>query len=264
MLVATERPSLLEGVGDGEKTVTRFMRREVTCKACGAQITHSFLLSTNSFGADPDLDFRPGGMARTALLQEVNECDACGYCAPNISRGPDSVADILDSEPYRRAVADLAGPDLARSWRCWALLSEIAGDRAEAGRANLSAAWASDSAGQEDAARAYRAIVLENLSECADAGLLVAQDAESQQLLELDLQRQLGHYTEATRLADAVISSPANDEMREVAQFHAAMIEREDNGRYTFGDARQYAESPEDWLRRGEESDSKRWWQFWR
>lgn len=244
--------------------MTRTIERELTCKACGAQSSHRVLESTNSSGY-PDLDLRPAGMARRALLRVLVQCGNCGYCAPDISEGPDAAAEIIVSESYRRAIADSAGPALAGRWRAWALVSERVGDRATAGWATLQAAWASEDAGQKDAARTYRAIALEHLSGCADAGVQTTEDAGSQQLLLLDLQRRLGRYAEAKAISDVVTASTATtDEIREIARFQAVLIQREDRRRYSVGDAKEYAASPKKWLRRRDKKDTRRWWQFWR
>lgn len=243
--------------------MTLFFRVELNCKACGGRDSYGIVGSTSAFGY-PDLDSRPAEMARTALLGALQVCTHCGDCAPDVSKGPDSIRDIINSEPHRSAVSESPGSDLAGRWRRWARVCEIVGDHATASRANLSAAWASDDARQEEAARAYRAIVLENLRECADAGVIIAEVAESQELLSLDLQRRLGHYADALQIANAIASTSTNEHAREVAHFHVALIEREDCRRYSVGDAKEYAESPEDWLRRRDEKDTRRWWQFWR
>jgi hypothetical protein len=243
--------------------VTSVIERELTCKACSARSSYSEVASTNSFGY-PDLDLRPAGMAREALLNALLQCKNCGYCAPDISEGPDAAGEIINSECYLRAIADSAGPALAGRWRRWALVSERAGDRATAGWANLQAAWASEDAREEDAAGTYRAIALEHLSGCADAGVQITEDAESQQLLLLDLQRRIGRCAEAMEIAGVVTASTTTDEVREIARFQAILIQREDRRRYSVGDAKEYAASPEKWLRRRDKKDTRQWWQFWR
>lgn len=243
--------------------MTSFIDQKQTCKACGVETSYSVLAGTNSRGY-PDLDLRPAGMARQALLRRVVQCKHCGYCAPDISEGPDSARDVISTEPYCRALADSAGPELARRWRRWALVNECAGDRATAGWAYLSAAWASEDAREEDAARTYRAMALEHLSACTDAGARIMKDPESQQLLLLDLHRRLGEYAEATAIADLVTETSTADEVRAIARFQAALIQREDRRCYSVADAKQYDASPEQWMFRRERKDTKRWWQFWR
>lgn len=65
--------------------MTRIAREIVECRLCGRQSRHSILLSSNTLGAAPGLDGRPGGMLRLTMKSWVQRCAGCGYCAPDLS-----------------------------------------------------------------------------------------------------------------------------------------------------------------------------------
>jgi hypothetical protein len=241
--------------------MTTFASQELICNSCGARSSQTVVLSTNSFGT-PDLDSRPPEAARSDLLG-IQRCQSCGYCAPDISEGLDGTGASLESA-NRSAVASSAGPLLARQWNSWSLVNERAGDRCAAGWASLRAAWASDDARDELAAQAHRALALDHLSACVEAGDPITKDTATQELVLLDLHRRLGHDAETLGIAELFAARTMPDHVRAIAQFQTALIQRHDLRCYSVRDAQEYAESPDQWISARERKDAARWWQFWR
>jgi hypothetical protein len=189
----------------------------------------------------------------------LQSCPECGYCAPHISSGPADARAVVMSEEYRTALARSPGPQLSRRWHCWSLIC-AADDPAEAGWTDLRAAWESEDARDEDAAQRYRAMALDRWNACIGAGVKISGDADSQQLLLLDLQRRLGRTDEATAIAEILIGSATSDEIQAIARFQQALVKRRDRKRYSVKEALDFDAR----ARRRERSDANRWWQFWR
>ena len=74
-----------------------------TCAICGTSSERPVIISTNSFGGGPDLDGRPGPLARYTMIAWLAECPECGYVSSRVSDPPGKITkEWLKSEEYRR------------------------------------------------------------------------------------------------------------------------------------------------------------------
>ena len=129
--------------------MTTFMPREITCAVCGEKMTVNLLASTNTFGGGPDLDGRPGEMARSTMFAWVQMCPVCGYAAQDISQPCSLSREILQSEGYKSCEGlNLKSPLAQTFYRQYMLLRihpALNKDQAvSAMNAALHAAWACD------------------------------------------------------------------------------------------------------------------------
>ena len=81
----------------GIVSATTINEVKVVCGNCGTENRVIVVGSTNQM-YPPDLDWRPGEMARSTLKHQVAECSKCHYCAPDLAEKP-------QSEAARRVIA---------------------------------------------------------------------------------------------------------------------------------------------------------------
>lgn len=223
--------------------VTIVRRKRLTCAVCGSEDSHQVLLSTNSMG-EPDLDFRPAGHMRDAVDMMLMECEACGYCALNLSEATPETARVVASDVYRKLIKGSRDSRYARRWKRWSLALEANGDRAGAGHAALHAAWASEDGGSNKPAAAYRGEAIRHFLSCAKTGISFAGDRFEEKALLVDLFRRTGQFEHATTVANELASLEASSWAREVAAFQLALLARQDVRKYSVAEARSFARSP--------------------
>lgn len=208
------------------------------CANCGS--THSFTAvgSTNAFGS-PDLDLRPPPMERDILPLTVRECPDCGLCASRLSDVEGLDIAVVGSPEYTSMLRDPSFPTLARQYRAMALLAEVAGNSKRAGSALLRAAWACDDLGDEysDAASRCRKDVLATLKALHEAGESLANDALSDQVLQLDLLRRSGDFDSAEMHAAALSIEDLPDLLAQIVSFQGLKAHARDRACYTVEEA---------------------------
>jgi hypothetical protein len=148
-------------------------------------------------------------------------------------------------------------PDIGRRWACWSLVERRAGLQADAGRSLLRAAWACDDAKRGEWAEVFRNRALDAFQAVQDAGGVFAENRAVEELILVDLLRRNGLFVSASHRLQSLKPAGAEGESDQVAQFQLALIARRDRRPYTFQDAKEYAESPDDWQPAAEKIP---WW----
>jgi hypothetical protein len=117
----------------------------VTCAICSHVGEQSFITSTSTFSA-PDLDLRPGRLARDNLRFEVQTCSFCRYCSTDISvvSNRDLVAPIIAGDEYQGVFAEEMEQWPAGNSFCASLIHAATDNPAAAGWASLRAARVHD------------------------------------------------------------------------------------------------------------------------
>lgn len=235
--------------------MTRFIQLDQECAVCGHSARRTVLASTNTFGGSPNLDLRPPGMARRAMLRAVMTCNACGYCSTDITKAPAGAQRTVQSDAYKAQGEASQLPRLARSWLCHSLVLEEAREFSRAGWSALTAAWLCDDEGGTSGARMCRQRALRLLLEAQDGGESVAESPEAGMLVIADVHRRLSEFDQCRSVAQA--SAPSDARLQAATAFTAELGRRELSGPYTFDEAERYARAPETWR-------PKRWYEFWR
>jgi hypothetical protein len=177
--------------------MTRFISCDVICAWCGTNRPQVILGSTNSFNSGViDLDGRPGGMARSAILRAINECPRCGYCATDLSRRIGEW-DHRKDDGFRLLLTDGAVDVQARRWLGFSRILEHAGNSEEAAWAALRAAWIGDDKNLEVSSRRGR-------EECARLFNLDQNMTTRAKLAQIDVLRALGRFEEALGICDQI------------------------------------------------------------
>jgi hypothetical protein len=198
-----------------------------TCFVCGQTHEYVHVGSTNAFGS-PDLDTRPPEMQRSTMPYWVQRCPSCGYCAPDVSEGPERAREIIQSSAYRQQLQDPSYPELADSFLCAALIQEDAGQYADAGWAALHAAWACDDEGTPSSARAarQRAIALFRRAQDEDQDFIEGPGAA--QALLSDLLRRSAQFDEVAAIYEEGLQAKPSKIIRQVLEFGLALAALKD------------------------------------
>ena len=171
----------------------------VVCGLCGTGTTAADA-SQNEPGGPADFETRPSEPLRSTIGDWVQACPKCGYCADDISKASDGIAEIVASEAYREYLGDASLPELARRFLCYSCLLERVHQHADAGWSALHAAWACDDAGMDDAAVRCRERAIASWKKGKAAGQQFADSLASEFALATDLYRR-------TRIFESAIVS---------------------------------------------------------
>jgi hypothetical protein len=212
--------------------MTTYFLEQTTCGSCGHSADQKNLASTSTMG-EPDLDLRPASPQRFTMDVWVQECSACGYCAPELaSTQPELVSTVLTPE-YQALVRDRHVPDLVRRFRAYASLIEPI-DKNKAARAHLWAAWVyDDEIKLKESAEERRSAL--RLWSAASPGAPGAGTKEG--LIQIDVLRRIGEPSEALKRADELLArDTASDVERKVLMFQRQLCMASDTERHTLRD----------------------------
>ncbi len=264
--------------------MTSYQNQTLHCGNCGQSQAVCQLLSTNSSGS-PDLDLRPGGMARNTFSALVQRCQHCGYCAKSIQELPSLAARCaMTSGLYKQAMQRQNWPHDAVTFYRLALIADAEERHGAAAWALVQAAWSCDRwvPGADDAAwlikRVPRSPPEESAEESPEEGpkdslpqrrarlmrLLAArgfcramkkQDwpcghQVQSQIVLLDLWRRAGQYGRALELAQLLSrGDPLGEDrfLQDILRLQTRAARARDAGRHCFAEAEQTAP---DWAER--------------
>ena len=217
--------------------MTTIFQQSLTCGHCGAENEVIELGSTNSFGS-MDLDMRPPPMERDTLAQQIHCCQGCGYCAPDLGEriGADG---LLESDNYRALLADESYPDLARKFIAYTFLAESSGDLRAAAWAYRSAAWVCDDEVDNHVISAIkcRIEVLRLMAGLRLNGQSFTDDPITDSILELDLLRRSGQYSEVLTRAHDLSKKELPEMLRSISAFQRQLATAGDSSCYIVTDA---------------------------
>lgn len=221
----------------GTLSATTIMPEKVKCGNCGEENTVTVIGSTNQMQA-PDLDLRPGEMARSTLPHQVAECKKCHYCAPDLGEKP-------ESEAAKKVIAKpMPGDGLAfRFARAAEIVradaEALAGDEKKSGEKHciaalffLRAAWACD-----DEKKAAEAVDCRR--ECAaelEKAIAVKEKLDGElprgmTLMLCDVYRRSGDFAKAELAARRVLNAKTREQ--QIAEFQLELCRRKKTDRHS-------------------------------
>ncbi|WP_164012379.1 hypothetical protein [Pyxidicoccus trucidator] len=220
--------------------MTRIVAEKLTCSVCGAKSEQRVLCSLSE-GGSPDLDGRPSDIGHAALDSWIQECPACGHCAPDLSRGYPSSPAVVRSAGYQSRLHSEGSPAFVNRFLCAAMLDQTAGKGAAEANSRLLAAWAAEEVGNEALARECR-------SACADLLLgrrellrrWMADTADGKGahwVFLADVLRRAGRFDEALREVDGALGAGPSTIMTQVLLFQRTAISSGDAGRHSINEA---------------------------
>ena len=170
------------------------------------------VIAENDEAVEFDLDTRPHGSQRYALMQSVHMCPYCGYANfdTDIEIEGIAVADIIKSHAFEQ-LADEKISIEAKKFRIAAFLYEKAGDFMTAGYLHLNCAWMLDDI-NNDADNIRRQAVLD---------FSKTEQTVEIAIIECDLMRRTGAFNDAAQLAKISLRSNG------ISQQHKNMLKQE-------------------------------------
>lgn len=223
------------------------------CAACGAEIAHTVVMSTNTLGS-PDLDLRPAEMQRSTMEFWVVECPEC-QCVQMEDEREKFDLDFIRSGEYRALIHALL-PKMANRYNRLAVLMLHMGAlwdcddhgysedtyvfRKRAAEAYRYAAWDCDDHGYEKEAVLFR----ERAADLYLGGRFTAEiESPTDSVICVDLLRRSGQFYRAIEIADATLKryevATLDREqaiMKAVLIFQKAKCEANNTDCYTVGD----------------------------
>ncbi len=208
--------------------------RRTACRVCQATRFHWLPDATTAVGL-PDLDSRPGGPARQAILKRIRRCRSCGYCAPVLSDGDDVVVRVVRSPEYQRVHRIPTFPRLAQKWMCWSTIQEESDEFSAAGWSSLRAAWVCDDRLLPVPAKSARDRSIRLFERARDVSQSFGSAAASEAALLADLLRRSGNFENAAEVAGS--ATPDDGTLATILAAQRLWSVRRDAGCYTLTDA---------------------------
>jgi hypothetical protein len=199
---------------------------------CGSVHEFAELGSTMTNGW-PDLDLRPAPLQRGTMEMWVKECPSCGYCAPNLEKGLDSVASIVRSGEYQEVRSTSAIPRLAVRFSCRAYIAGKCNDPAGAGFASLHAAWTCDDVGNIIGSETCRSLAIGFFSAARKHGTRFSNDAGVEEAILCDLYRRTGRFRDALAMANLGLEVPPVANIARVLTYQISLIETRDTATHS-------------------------------
>lgn len=207
--------------------MTTLYRVQDKCLVCGRRKQHTALQSTNQFGP-PDMDTRPPAMLRSTISLWIRCCPSCGYCAPQLSEGPEIAKEAVKSEPYRLQLKNRSYPKLANHFLCWAMIQEAAGDNVAAAWACLHAAWACDDARASQAAVLSRSRAAGLFLRARTGGASFADQAGVEEAILADVLRRSARAEQAIAMCEEGLKREPEETVRQVLLHEKALAQQGD------------------------------------
>jgi hypothetical protein len=173
-------------------------RASAVCALCGTTNEVEWSEPVPDSTEPPDFDTRPAEPLRSTIGNWIDCCQACGYCAEDISRASEGAGEVVRSNAYREWLNNSWVPAKAREFLAFAYLLERVHQTSDAGWSALHAAWLCDDAGDEEAARRCRARAIELWQRGKAQGQIFGDDLASEFALVTDLYRRMGQFEHAS------------------------------------------------------------------
>ena len=217
--------------------MTRFFsprKRRAACRVCQATGFPRSPEATTAVGL-PDLDSRPAGPARKAVLQTIRRCRSCGYCASVLSDGDEVTVRVVRSQEYQRLLKSRTYPKLAQRWMCWSWIQEASDQFSAAGWSSLRGAWVCDDRRLSALAVRARDRSIRLFEQARDAEQVFGTTAASEAALLADLLRRCGKFKDAAALARS--ETPDDEMIAVILSAQQLWSARRDPECYTLADA---------------------------
>lgn len=209
---------------------------DVCCALCGETARVTPAPATNAIGS-PDLDARPPGAARAALPLRVQCCPSCGYCARDLETETPGSRDAVDEDEYVEVLEDESLPPKVREFLCLARLDGAAGRFDDAFWSTLSAAWAADDTAHAAGADRCRALALAALRMARAAGRRVGAGPGVEDVVEVDLLRRMGEWTDAERCIRRAIDRRPDEVVDQLLRFERDLVVARDRAAHRVSEA---------------------------
>ncbi|EFC48572.1 predicted protein [Naegleria gruberi] len=179
---------------------TTFITIRTTCALCGHEGQFDQVTSTSSFG-NCDLDMRPAPLARHTLVDEVQECESCGFVNQSVGKceNIEEMKNIVKSDKYQEALKD------DNSFLLYALIKEEEQNYLACAWSYVKSAWIFDDRNENDKASISRRRAIEFFEKSTTCLTL------EQKMLIVDLYRRTSQFDKASNLANDLLKNEKID-----------------------------------------------------
>ena len=200
------------------------------CGVCG-QPVHVTIARNVLTSGSMDLDLRPAPEKRNTLKYQIQLCQHCGYCWPDITkeRKREKIAavlakpiafDELDALFVRAAEIEIA--DNAPSFASYMLY--------------MKAAWVMDDLKNKKKSDEYRKLAIKQMELYMERDA-IARTTGDNYLALIDVLRRIGDFEKAKRFLGIAELYATESVLPQILAFQKKLIENKDTGRYTTADA---------------------------
>jgi len=189
------------------------------CSVC-LKLNEYEIIVENDDAQEFDLDTRPHGSQRYALIKSVHTCPYCHYSNFDIDTEIEGIIlkDVVNSAAYEE-LCSLPMNEDAKKFMLAAYLYEQAEDFVAAGYLYLNCAWMLDDSDDGENARDIRRHAVLNFSKTKQLPDIV--------IIECDLMRRTKAFTEAAMLAKNTLNDKTlSDEQREMFRQEIALCKQ--------------------------------------
>ncbi|MBU0520368.1 hypothetical protein KJ564_15675 [bacterium] len=218
--------------------MTSICETRIKCAVCGKRSHHDNVASTSIF-CKPDLDGRPGAMARGTMPFWIQRCPRCGYCAPELNAKILGRKRFMEKEIYQNQLNDPNYPELCNTFLCFALLEENAGNLSAAAWAIISGAWICDDAKRNKKRKhalelRSRAVIM--IERALEKGEKYDKQAGYSESVLVDLLRRSGQFNKAEKACKKALKMDIDGVTRKILNFQKKLIRRQDIGCHCQGE----------------------------
>lgn len=207
------------------------------CYVCGTEGRCPDIGAPGSYHGPRDLDTRPSVSQRSSIYMWVQRCQNCGYCAPDIAMGDDSVRPVVNTEAYQKQLSDTEYSETANSFLCRSMILESTGDFVEAGWACVYAAWVCDDSNFGVSARRCRERAIALFHKATAEHMPFAPDRSSEVILLVDLMRRGADFEGASKLLDVEMGMEHDERSMALLQLEQDLVEDKDRKIHTESEA---------------------------
>lgn len=217
--------------------------RTVKCMVCNAESSHLGYVTIHIRRPhDLDLDMRHTGHDTLSMSLLIQECPTCGYCAPDLSLGPETAADVIRKIEYQEQLKSPEFPHLANVFLCHSLIQEREDNFAVAAMEAINAAWVCDDASHQEGARKcrLRAVKMYDEAKARLQSLTSIMGRHDDAVLVTDLLRRAGEFELAMVSCKKGLGLQPEKDIRTLLEFQQVLIERKDIDKHTMEEAGMY------------------------
>ncbi len=213
--------------------------QDVKCCICNANNKVRFVYSTSIFSG-PDLDTRPGFMARHNIIYEVFSCKCCGYCNIDLDREIPGAKKVIQSSEYQKQLKKRRNPEKANEFSCLAMIYESRGDIVQAGWQYLKAAWICDDNKKMKQASGCRNLALEKFQDALKNNKSVMKTRGEERLLFADIHRRTGKFNLAEKICIMAQRKRLNQNIRRFLNYEFYLCRIKDGTCHNVEDGMDY------------------------
>jgi len=220
--------------------MTTLYLAEKKCYSCGTENRNPVIDFTQKITGARDLDGRPSNVQRSLVYLWIQRCEKCNYCAPDISKQCDADIQLINSHEYKSIIEDTSYPLTAISFRAHSWIREKQNLLADAGWAQLCAAWICDDNKSVNQAIQCRKQALSLFREAQKLNQEFSQSRSEENVCLIDILRRTGQFVDALQLCDEERAKDNPDSIWEALEYEKYLIEINDTACHDESDAEEH------------------------